>query len=128
MNGRRGRGFSLIETAVAVALLAIIVVTILSAFSAVSIATTRHQQLTALDRWTRSDAEFIKSQTYSMTAAAYSNLSVSGYSFSYQVLFYNPTSDSFGPGNPDIGLQEIALTVSGPNSITEVLYFLKVQP
>lgn len=128
MNGRRGRGFSLIETAVAVALLAIIVVTILSAFSAVSIATTRHQQLTALDRWTRSDAEFIKSQTYSMTAAAYSNLSVSGYSFSYQVLFYNPTGDSFGPGNPDIGLQEIVLTVSGPNSITEVLYFLKVQP
>lgn len=122
------RGFSLIETAVAVALLAVIVVTILSAFSAITLAANRHQQLAAIDRWTRSDAEYIKSQTYS-TTGAYTNLTGAGYSFSYQVRYYAAgPPPTFLPGNPDIGLQEILLTVTGPNSVTETLDFLKVQP
>jgi type II secretory pathway pseudopilin PulG len=124
---RKG-AFSLIETAVAVALLAIIVVSILSGLSATTLAATRHQQETTLDRITRSDAEYIKSQPYDATAS-YPNLVVSGYSFTYQVLHYNKNSNpTFAAGNTDTGLQEIVLTVSGPNSISEQLNFLKEQP
>jgi len=126
----RKRGFSLIETMVATALLAVIVVTILSAFSATTIATTRHQQQTSLDRWVRSDAEYIKSQAYSLGLpgpTVYQNISAAGYSFSYQVSYWDPLL-GFAPGNSDIGLQQIVLTVSGPNGTTETLIFLKVQP
>jgi hypothetical protein len=120
----------LIETTVAVALLAVIVVSIMSAFSAATIATTRHQQLTTLDTLTRSDAEFIKSQTYS-TTGTYTNLTSAGYSFAYQVLNYAagpPVTFLPAPTNPDSGLQEIVLTVSGPNSSSEQLDFMKAQP
>ena len=125
---RRQRGFTLIETTVAVALLAVIVVSILSAFSAATIATTRHQQLTKLDTLTRSDAEFIKSQAYS-TTGAYTNLTSAGYSFAYQVLNYAAGPPvTFLTTNPDSGLQEIVLTVSGPNSSSERLNLMKEHP
>ena len=83
MRGRRG--FTLIETTVAIALLAVIIVTILGAFSAITIATRRHQQQTTLDLVTRQEAEFIKSQAYSAApkATPYSNIAVGGYNFSY---------------------------------------------
>ncbi len=123
---RKSAGFSLIETTVAVALTGVIVVAILSAFSSVSIAATRHQQQTTLDRLTRSDAEYIKSQTYAATYLSLSPLPA-GYSLSYQVQYY-AAGPSFSTGNPDIGLEEIVLTVSGPNSTNERLVFLKVQP
>ena len=124
----RERGFSLIETMVAVALLAIIVVAVLSGFSATTLAASRHQQETTLDRITRSDAEYIKSQPYD-PAAGYPNQSVSGYSFSYQVLHYNKNANpQFAAGNADTGLQQLNLTVTGPNGITEQLDFLKEQP
>jgi Tfp pilus assembly protein FimT len=117
-----------VETAVAVALLAIIVVSILSGFSAITVAATRHQQLVSLDRLARSEAEFIKSQTY-VASGTYSNLSASGYSFSYQVLHYNKNSvPTFAAGNADTGLQQINLTVSGPNGVSEQLDFLKELP
>lgn len=125
---RRQRGFSLIETTVAIALLTIIVVAILSAFGATTLAATRHQQEASLDRWVRSDAEYIKSQTYSPTGA-YANLAAAGYGFSYQVLYYDSTQNpTFSTTNTDNGLQELLLTVTGPNGSREVLYFLKVQP
>ena len=125
---RRKHGFSLVETMVAVALLAVIVVSILSAFSAATIATTRHQQLTKLDTLTRSDAEFIKSQAYS-TTGTYANIASAGYSFAYQVLNYGAGPPvTFLTTNPDRGLQEIVLTVSGPNSSSQQLDFMKVQP
>lgn len=125
---RRQTGFSLIETAVAVALMAVIVVTILGGLSATTLAATRHQQETTLDRLTRSDAEYIKSRVYDPTAG-YPNLSASGYTFSFQELHYNKNSNpTFAAGNTDTGLQEIILTVSGPNGITEQLDFLKEQP
>ncbi len=124
----RKRGFTLIETTVAVALLAVIVVSILGAFSAATIAATRLQQLTKLDTLTRSNAEYIKSQAYS-TTGTYTNLTSAGYSFSYQVLNYAAGPPvSFKTTNPDAGLQEISLTVSGPNSSREQLLFLKEQP
>ena len=56
---KRKRGVSLIETMMAIALLAIIVVSILSAFSAITIAAARHKQQTTLDLLVRSDAEYI---------------------------------------------------------------------
>jgi prepilin-type N-terminal cleavage/methylation domain-containing protein len=125
---RRQRGFTLIETMVAVALLAVIVITVLSGFSATTIATTRHQQETNLDRVTRSDIEFIKSQTY-LAAANYAHLTVSGFSFSTTVLHYNKNSNpTFAAGNPDTGLQEISLTVSGPGAVSEQVAFLKELP
>ena len=124
---RQKRGFSLMETTVAVALLAIIVVTILSAFSAISLAAARHQQQTALDRLTRSDAEYIKSQPYSPSPAAYLNITAGGYSFAPQVQYWAP-GVGFSALNPDIGLQQITLTVNGPNGSRETLIFLKVQP
>ena len=123
----RGKGgFTLLETLIAVALLAIIVVSILSAFSAATLAATRHAQLTALDRLTRSDAEYIKSQTYS-TPGTYTNLTAAGYTFSYQVMYYDPLLKNF-KATTDNGLQQIVLTVKGPNSASEQLDFLKVQP
>jgi prepilin-type N-terminal cleavage/methylation domain-containing protein len=127
---RRQRGFTLIETTVAVALMAIIVVSILSALSAVTLAARRHQQGTTLDLVIRRDAEFIKSQAYSATPAAtpYTNIAVAGYAFVYQVSYYDPATQTFAPGNGDNGLQELVLTVTGPNAVTETLDFLKVQP
>jgi prepilin-type N-terminal cleavage/methylation domain-containing protein len=127
---RRRRGFTLIETTVAIALLAVIIVTILGAFSAITIAARRHQQETMLDLVTRHDAEFIKSQAYSATPAAtpYTNIVVAGYSFSYQTLYYDPVTTTFAAGNGDNGLQELVLTVTGPNNAKETLDFLKVQP
>jgi prepilin-type N-terminal cleavage/methylation domain-containing protein len=126
---KRRRGFTLIETTVAIALLAVIVVTILSAFSAITIAASRHQQETTLDRLTRSEAEYIKSQAYS-TGGTYSTNPASGYTFTYQVLYYSAATNppTFLTSNPDVGLQEIVLTVNGPNGSTEVLDFLKEQP
>jgi Tfp pilus assembly protein PilV len=124
------RGVSLIETMIAIALLAIIVVSILSAFSAITIAAARHKQATTLDLLTRSDAEYIKSQTYSPGVpgpTVYLNLTSAGYSFSYQVSYWDPIL-GFAPGNVDIGLQQLALTVNGPNGARETLIFLKVQP
>jgi type II secretory pathway pseudopilin PulG len=127
------RAFTLIETTVAIALLAVIVITILSAFSAITLAARRHQQETTLDLVIRQDAEFIKSQAYSATppASPYGNIAVGGYVFSYQVLYYDPTkppAQQFLTSNSDNGLQELVLTVSGPNNTTETLDFLKVQP
>jgi type II secretory pathway pseudopilin PulG len=129
---RAKAAFSLIETAVATALLAVIVVTVLSGFSATTLAATRHQQEVTLDRLTRSDAEYIKSQIYNAAAngsVGYANLTVSGYTFAYQILHYNKNSNPiFAAGNADTGLQEIQLTVNGPNGIRETLYFLKELP
>jgi type II secretory pathway pseudopilin PulG len=129
----RGKAaFSLIETAVATALLAVIVVTVLSGFSTTTLAATRHQQEVTLDRLARSNAEYIKSQPYNAAASGvigYANLTVSGYTFAYQILHYNKNSNpDFAAGNPDAGLQEVLLTVSGPNGIRETLYFLKELP
>jgi len=127
---RRQRGFTLIETTVAIALMAVIIVTILSAFSAITLAARRHQQETTLDLVTRRDAEYIKSQAYSATppATPYTNIVVAGYSFSYQTLYYDPILLTFAAGNADNGLQELVLTVTGPNNAKETLDFLKVQP
>jgi len=126
---KRNRGVSLIETMIAIALLAIIVVSILSAFSAITIAAARHRQSTTLDLLTRSDAEYIKSQTYSPSPAAYTNLAAAGYTFSYQVLYYDPAqTPPFATANTDNGLQQLVLTVNGPNGARETLIFLKVEP
>jgi len=131
---RGQRGFTLIETTVAVALMAIIVVSILSALSAVTLAARRHQEGTTIDLVTRRDAEFIKSQTYSAApkATPYTNIAVAGYSFSYQVLYYDPTqiapAPQFSSAYADNGLQELILTATGPTNVTETLDFLKVQP
>jgi len=128
---KRIQGFSLMETTVALALLGVIVVTMMSAFSGVTLAATRHQQETTLDRLSRSDAEYIKSQIYSATpkATPYLNLAVSGYTFTYQVLYYAAGAPpTFLTANADAGLQEIVLTVSGPNGSSETLDFLKVHP
>jgi prepilin-type N-terminal cleavage/methylation domain-containing protein len=123
----RSRGFSLVETAVAIALLGVIVVSILSGFSAATLAGNRHQQLTTLDILTRSDAEYIKSQAYIVKPATYTNLAAAGYSFSYVVNYYLPSNGTFTTLNSENGLQELVLTVTGPSATTEVLYFLKVR-
>jgi prepilin-type N-terminal cleavage/methylation domain-containing protein len=123
------RGVSLIETMMSIALLAIIVVSILSAFSAITIAAARHKQQTTIDLLARSDAEYIKSQTYSPSPAAYTNLTAAGYAFSYQVLYYDSTQTPlFATSYGDVGLQELILTVNGPNGSRETLDFLKVEP
>jgi hypothetical protein len=101
----------------------------LSAFSAITIAAARHKQSTTLDLLTRSDAEYIKSQAYSPGLpgpTVYLNLASAGYSFAYQVSYWDPLL-GFGP-YPDIGLQQLLLTVNGPNGARETLIFLKVQP
>jgi prepilin-type N-terminal cleavage/methylation domain-containing protein len=123
------RGFTLIETMVAVALLAVIVVTILGAFGTTMLATTRHKWQSNLDRLVRSDAEYIKSQPYRPGPATnYANLVAAGYTFSTQVLYYNPASQTFAAGNADQGLQEIVLTATAPGGGIEKIYLLKAQP
>jgi prepilin-type N-terminal cleavage/methylation domain-containing protein len=129
VRSRRQSGLTLIETLVALVLLGVIVVTVLGAFSSATVAATRHQQLTSLDRLTRSEVEYIKSQTYDSKPTAYSDLSAAGYSFSSTILYYDPNANpTWSVANTDNGLQQIRLTATGPNGITETLYFLKVQP
>jgi len=124
---KRSRGFSLVETAVAVALLGVIIVSVLSGFSAATLSGYRHQQLTTLDILARSDAEYIKSQAYIVKPATYTNLAAAGYGFAYTVLYYNPSTGTFATSNTENGLQELQLTVTGPNSANEALYFMKVR-
>ena len=127
-RARAQRGFTLVETAIAVALLAVIVISVLSAFSAITLAANRHKEQTSLDLLVRSDAEYIKSQTYQAKPAAYSNLSKAGYTLTFQVLYWDPNTTNFATGNAENGLQEIVLTGTAPHGGTEVLRFLKVHP
>ena len=125
---RRSRGFSLTETMVAIALLGVIVVTLASAFSTVSVATRRHGVTTTLDRLTRSEAEYIKSQRYQIKPLAYASLAAPGYAFAVQIRYYNPLNQTFTNLNNDLGLQEIVLTVTATAGGSETLSFFKVQP
>jgi prepilin-type N-terminal cleavage/methylation domain-containing protein len=124
------RGFTLVETLVAVVLLGIIVVAIMGGFSAISLAAKRHQISTTLDLLARTDAEYIKSQTYDdVQPATYSVVSApSGYSISHLVLYFDPKTGTFAAGNGENGLQEVVITVSGPLSTSEQLDILKDQP
>jgi prepilin-type N-terminal cleavage/methylation domain-containing protein len=130
---RRTRsGFSLVETMMAVALLGVIIVSVLSAFASATLATTRHRVATNLDRVVRSDAEFIKRQAYipqPPPPGVYANLPVPGYAFAVQVNYYSPFGGgTWTPANPDVGLQQIVLTVSAPGGSKETVRFLKVRP
>jgi prepilin-type N-terminal cleavage/methylation domain-containing protein len=125
---RHARGFSMVETMVAIALLGVIVVTVVSAFSTVSVATRRHGVATDLDRLTRSEAETIKSQLYAAKPRAYANLAAPGYAFAVQILYYNPVNQTFSAANNDQGLQQILLTVTAKAGGSETLRFFKVQP
>lgn len=125
---RRAPGFSMVEAMVAIALLGVIIVTVVSAFSTVSIATRRHGVTINLDRLTRSEAEYIKSQPYRRKPGAYANLAAPGYAFAVQVLYYNPLNQTFSAANNDVGLQEIVLTVTATARGTEILRFFKVRP
>jgi prepilin-type N-terminal cleavage/methylation domain-containing protein len=133
MRQRRG-GFSLVETMVALALMGIIVVAVLSAFSSATLAAYRHGLDTTLDRLVRSDAEFIKRQAYvpkPPPAGAYANLAAPGYVFALQVQYYSPgpvPPRGFSPANPERGLQQIVLTVTAPGGASEQLMFFKVRP
>jgi len=113
---------------VAIALLGVIVVTVVSAFSTVSIATRRHGVATNLDRLTRSESEYIKSQPYAVKPRAYTNLAAPGFVFAVQILYYNPVNQTFSAANPDVGLQQIVLTVTATAGGSETLRFFKVQP
>ena len=57
------------------------------------------------------------------------NLTSAGYSFTIQVLNYAAGPPvTFSTTNPESGLQQIVLTVGGPNGSSEQLLFLKEQP
>ena len=68
--------------------------------------------------------------TTGATSGTYSTNPASGYTVTYQVLYYSAATNppTFLTTNPDVGLQEIVLTVNGPNRSSEVLDFLKEQP
>lgn len=132
---RRRRGFSLIETLVALALLGVIVIAVLSAFSSATLAGYRHGLDTTLDRLVRSDAEFIKRQGYVRKpppAGAYLNLAApAGYAFAIQVWYYSPgpaPPRGFAAANPERGLQQITLTATAPGGAKETAIFFKVRP
>jgi Tfp pilus assembly protein PilV len=129
VRSRRQSGLTLVETLVALLLLGVIVVTVLGAFSSATVAATRHQQLTSLDRLTRSEVEYVRSQAYDAKPTVYSDLTVSGYSFSKTILYYDSKANpNWSALNNDTGLQQIRLTVTAPGGASETLYFLKVQP
>ncbi len=121
-------GFSLVETTLAIALVAVIVVAILSAFSSTTIAASRYSDQARLDLLVRSDAEFIKSQPYLPQPAVYTNITAAAYTFSNQVLYYDPATNTFSTTNGENGLQEIRLTVTAPSGGVETVYLLKTQP
>ena len=131
---RRPRaGFTLIETMVALGLLGVIVIAVLGAFSSAALAGSRHVVVTNLDRWARSDAEFIKRQGYIRKpppAGTYANLAAPGYAFAIQVSYYDPVTRTFGTSAayPDRGLQQVVLTVNGPGGTSEKLIFFKERP
>jgi prepilin-type N-terminal cleavage/methylation domain-containing protein len=132
---RRGSGFSLVETMVALALLGVTIVAVLSAFSSAAIATNRHRLDANLDRLVRSDAEFIKQQGYVQKpppAGPYNNIAApAGYVFAIQVWYYSPgpaPPRGFAAANPERGLQQITLTATAPGGASETLIFLKVRP
>jgi hypothetical protein len=120
----------MVETMVAVALLGVIIVAVLGAFSSVSLATRRYGVTTNLDRLARSEAEFIKSQGYRRKGlpGGYANVAAPGYAFAVQILYYNPVNRTFTAANNDVGLQEIVLTVTAAARGTETLRFFKVRP
>jgi Tfp pilus assembly protein PilE len=118
----------MVETMVAIAMLGVIVVAVLGAFSSVSLATRRYGVTTNLDRLTRSEAEFIKSQAYAAKPRRYANVAAPGYAFAVQILYYNPVNRTFTAANNDVGLQEIVLTVTATARGTETLRFFKVRP
>lgn len=118
----------MVETMVAIALLGVVVVAVLGAFSTVSVATRRYGVSTSLDRLTRSEAESIKSQTYRAKPRAYANLAAPGYAFAVQILYYNPVNQTFSAANNDLGLQEIVLTVTATAGGSETLRFFKERP
>jgi prepilin-type N-terminal cleavage/methylation domain-containing protein len=124
----RRKGFSLVETMVALALLGVIVVTVLGSFSTVTLAVRRHTTATSLDRLVRSDAEYVKSQAYATKPGTYATLTAAGYTFAVQILYYDPASGTFATTNADNGLQQIVLTVTATAGGSEQLRFLKVQP
>jgi prepilin-type N-terminal cleavage/methylation domain-containing protein len=131
---QRRVGFSLIETMVALALLGVVVVAVLSAFSSATLAGYRHGLDTTLDRLVRSDAEFIKRQAYvpkPPPAGAYANLAAPGYVFTILVTYYSPgpaPPRGFSAANAERGLQQITLTVTAPGGASETLIFFKVRP
>jgi prepilin-type N-terminal cleavage/methylation domain-containing protein len=124
------RGMTFIEVLVALGLLGVIVVTIVAAFSSITIATFRHRQQATLDLLVRSDAEYLKSQAYSpKPLASYTNIAAAGYAFSAPlVLFWNPGTRTFSAANAESGLQEISVTVTALNGGTERIIVLKVRP
>lgn len=124
----RQHGLTLIETMVALALLGVIVIAILSGLSAVSLSATRHQEVTQVDRLVRSEAEYLKSQTYSPKPATYVKLSQAGYVVTQTVTYYDHVRGTFSAANRDNGLQEIVVTVQGPHGSSETLHILKGQP
>jgi prepilin-type N-terminal cleavage/methylation domain-containing protein len=125
----RRTGFSLIETMVALALLGVIVVAVLSAFSSATLAGYRHGLDTTLDRLVRSDAEFIKQQAYQPKPGVYANLAAPGYAFAVQITYYSQgPPPSFAAANPELGLQQVTLTVTAPGGASERLIFFKVRP
>jgi prepilin-type N-terminal cleavage/methylation domain-containing protein len=132
---QRSTGFSLVETMVALALMGVIVVAVLSAFSSATLAANRHALDTSLDRLVRSDAEYIKRQAYvpkPPPAGTYTNLvAPAGFTFAIQVLYYAPgpvPARGFAAANPERGLQQITLTATAPGGASEQVIFFKVRP
>lgn len=127
-RARRQRGFTLVETAIAVALLAVIVISVLSAFSAITLAANRHQEQASLDLLVRTNAESIKSQPYSVqNVPKYATVTQAGYAATYTIQYWDPAAQTF-TGAVDQGLQQIVVTVTAPHGGTETLRLLKVQP
>ena len=120
---------------VALALMGIIVVAVLGAFSSATLAAYRHGVDTTLDRLVRSDTEYIKRQAYvpkPPPAGAYTNLPApAGFTFAIQVVYYSPgpvPPRGFGAANPERGLQQITLTATAPGGASEQVIFFKVRP
>jgi prepilin-type N-terminal cleavage/methylation domain-containing protein len=126
LRGRRGMTF--IEVLIAVALLGVIVVTMMAGLSSIALATGHHRQQTTLELLVRSEAEYLKSQTYSPRPAAYASLSATGYTVSItQVQYWDPASGTW-TAITDNGLQQISVTVTAPGGGSEQIIVLKVQP
>ncbi len=125
---RRRRGMTFIEVLIAVALLGVIVVTMMAGLSSIALATGHHRQQTTLDLLVRSEAEYLKSQTYSPKPASYTSISAPGYTVSItQVLYWDPASGTW-TATIDNGLQQISVTVTAPGGGSEQVIVLKVQP
>ncbi|MCZ6789995.1 MAG: hypothetical protein O7D33_08710 [Chloroflexi bacterium] len=113
------KGASLVESLIAVAIMAIAVTAFLAAFSTGSLAVRKLDKGVTAETLARSQLEYTKSQVYDVAPASYDTLTPvpAGYSIS---------SNATSIGGRDANIQKITVTVSRDGEVALVLEEFKL--